>query len=557
MKVIFTIAIFLLTGIWCNGQTIELVSIGKLPKIKHPKELKNPNEISSTQQKIITELQSKGYLTASIDSVVSTNSKVSFYIYLGEKYLWTKLNVSKVNKDALKYAGYKQRWYNGKPINPTQFATLNKKLLRFYENNGYPFTQIKLDSLNIDGQSINAQLNVVTFSKVHIDSMVIKSTEKISAMLVENIIGIKKGEVYNEAKIRQISNRIKESGLFQETEPWKILFLQNSTKLYVFLKNNKSSQFNGIAGVQSNPTTGAITVTGDIDLKLQNVLKRAELINIKWKKFQTLSQELTAQANYPYILQSNFGTDLMLHLYKRDTSFLELEQKAEIQYLLSNGNLFKSFVKKYSSQTLSSHLDNSFTNIDVLYYGLGLSTSKVDYKLNPIKGYLLSLNGAIGNKRIPSEGTDEAPKILQGVFDNSLAFYIRLAKKTTLKIANNSKYILSDSIYSNELFRFGGLKTMRGFDEESLFASFYSINTFELRYLFEKNSAFYLFTDYAYFERVTVKNAQYNTALGTGLGISFETGAGIFTINYALGRLNQNPFLFRAAKVHFGFVAVF
>ena len=45
----------------------------------------------------------------------------------------------------------------------------------------------------------------------------------------------------------------------------------------------------------------------------------------------------------------------------------------------------------------------------------------------------------------------------------------------------------SENMFKNELFRIGGLKTLRGFDEESITASFYNIATLEWRFLFEQN----------------------------------------------------------------------
>ena len=42
--------------------------------------------------------------------------------------------------------------------------------------------------------------------------------------------------------------------------------------------------------------------------------------------------------------------------------------------------------------------------------------------------------------------------------------------------------------------------------------------------------------------------------IGYGAGISFETKAGIFSINYAIGQQKGNPPDMKAAKVHFGIV---
>ena len=61
----------------------------------------------------------------------------------------------------------------------------------------------------------------------------------------------------------------------------------------------------------------------------------------------------------------------------------------------------------------------------------------------------------------------------------------------------------------------------------------------------------------AYYEN-EVKRLQnsiwHDNPFGYGAGITFETKAGIFSINYALGQQMGNPTDFRAAKVHFGIV---
>ena len=44
---------------------------------------------------------------------------------------------------------------------------------------------------------------------------------------------------------------------------------------------------------------------------------------------------------------------------------------------------------------------------------------------------------------------------------------------------------------------------------------------------------------------------------GLGAGINFETKPGIFSISYALGSQQNNPLLFKTAKIHFGFINFF
>ena len=98
---------------------------------------------------------------------------------------------------------------------------------------------------------------------------------------------------------------------------------------------------------------------------------------------------------------------------------------------------------------------------------------------------------------------------------------------------------------------------LRGFDEESIFATLFAVGTLEYRLLLGKNSYLYVFADYAYVEDETNERSITDTPLGFGTGLTFDTKVGVFGISYALGRQLGNPVDFRAAKIHFGYVSFF
>ena len=54
---------------------------------------------------------------------------------------------------------------------------------------------------------------------------------------------------------------------------------------------------------------------------------------------------------------------------------------------------------------------------------------------------------------------------------------------------------------------------------------------------------------------VTVQTS--NTFLGVGLGMAFETKAGIFNISYANGKRNDLKFDLRESKIHIGYLNYF
>jgi hemolysin activation/secretion protein len=117
--------------------------------------------------------------------------------------------------------------------------------------------------------------------------------------------------------------------------------------------------------------------------------------------------------------------------------------------------------------------------------------------------------------------------------------------------------MVNDDLYRNELYRIGGLKTLRGSDEASIYCSAYAIGTLEYRFVYEENANFFLFVDQAWWEDAAQDVLVTDTPFGFGVGTVFETKAGLFSLTYALGRQFNNPIELRAGKVHFGFISLF
>ena len=95
---------------------------------------------------------------------------------------------------------------------------------------------------------------------------------------------------------------------------------------------------------------------------------------------------------------------------------------------------------------------------------------------------------------------------------------------------------------------------LRGFDEQSIYASQYGVGTVEYHYLLEQNSFLFLFYDQGLYRRVVAGMPTVeDTPTGIGTGMDFQTKAGIFSIDYALGKQLGSPFDFRTGKINFGF----
>lgn len=530
----------------------------------------NQSEICEKQTlTILQKLHENGYLLATADSISSDSVHYTAYISCGKMVALASLKPGNIDTDIIRKAGYKEKLYTEKPFKPKQLQGLFENIITYYENRGFPFVRVQLDSVEIAEQSICATLRIDKGKRYILDSILVKGDAKITNRYLQNYLGIKHGMLYQESLIKNTGNKIKELPFLTEKRKPELVFNRDLTTLYLYLDKKRASRFSGVVGIQPD-ATGKTSIAGDARLQLQNPFGRGELLDFNWRRIQLGTQDLKTKVNYPFVFNTPFGADVDFRLYKRDTSFLEVNSMLGLRYMLSGNNYVKVFVGNKSSSVLSKQLlpqtgnEKGLGDVRVRLYGLALQVEKLDYRFNPTKGYRLVTQGSVGSKSILRNPLAETTayetlrmKTLQYQGELEAELFFPLSRRNVLKLGNKTATLMNENIFENELFRFGGLLSMRGFDEEAFFASHYTVNTLEYRFILEQNSFFQVFADYAYYEKDTYKGFDSDTPLGIGAGISFDTRAGIFSLSYALGTERNNPMLIRSAKVHFGFINFF
>lgn len=542
-----------------------------IKKIRIKNSYPSKAEIEKEMQSVISQLRSEGYLLALIDTIICDSLRCKAALKTGEKYKWASLKKGNVDADILSSTGFHERLYANIPFKPGQFSKLLEKILVWCDNNGYPFARIKLDSVVIEGASVSAKLHLIKNRFIKIDSFTVEGNSPVRKNFLYHYLHVKQGDVYDEHYVKQISQRIKQLPFIKEKQSQIVKIADDYTKLLLFLDKKNASQFDGILGLQPQPN-GKTVLTGDARIRLyNNIFKAGELFDLSWKRLQYQTQDFKVSLNYPYIFNTPVGTDYSLSLYKRDTTFIDVQNNVGLQYLFSGLNNIKVFYKQRNSNLLSTaglagaSVLPSYADITTYAYGVGFTYEKLNYKFNPRSGISVTASSSAGNRDIHKNSKlDESLynniqlKSSQYQLDGNIACYIPLIKYSTVKIAAQGGSVMSPQLFKNELYRIGGFKTLRGFDEQSIFASSYAIGTLEYRFLFEQNSAFVVFADGAWYENNSV-GSKYITDMpySVGAGVSFETKAGIFQLNYAIGSQFGNPFDLRTGKINFGLVNTF
>ncbi|MCC6181207.1 MAG: hypothetical protein IT237_05180 [Bacteroidia bacterium] len=519
---------------------------------------------------IYLNLLNEGYISANVDSVIMNQDTYNAYLHIGKKYSWVNLRYQMKDQSVIGKIGYGERFFTNRTFKYSELHKLLEKIIVYYENNGYPFANVKLDSVEINDNKVSAKINIQKNLFIKLDSIITEGSGKVNHKFLHRYLGVKNGMAYNAAAYKGISNKIKQLPFVIEKKPPFMQLTDKQNKLYLFLDKKTASQFDGIVGILPDDK-GKTIFTGDLKIKLVNtILKSGETFDMQWRRLQSQTQDLKVNIIYPYIAGLPIGADYAIKLYKKDTTFLDVNNTIGLNYYFKGLNYLKIFYKQRNANLISTTglqfatTLPDYADVTTKAYGMGVFIEQLDYKFNPKKGVSIILQGSVGDRIIKRN-----PKINDQAYNNislrtsqyqtegMIIGYINLYKNHVLKLATQFGSVFGNTIYKNELYRIGGLRTLRGFDEESIYTSTYAIPTIEYRFLFEKNSNIFIFGEGAWYENNNVSGYINDVPISVGAGINFETKAGIFNLSYALGKQFSNGFDFRIGKIHAGLTALF
>jgi outer membrane protein assembly factor BamA len=529
-------------------------------------------------------LKSKGFPTASIDSIEEDSLSTILHIYFGNRLRLGQIYTDSSDKELLENAGWTTNQLRDQPLTTDKLNQLQAQLLNYLENNGYPFARLQLDSIRFADHLFFASMKIDRGPLYSIDSIRIFGDVKISKTFLQRYLEMPYGGIYKKDKLQEISKKLLELPYLQEQRPWNLTMLGTGSILNLYLKAKRSSQVNVLVGLlPSNEQTinNKILVTGEANIQLRNALGNGEAIGLNWQQIQVKSPRLDLSFQQPYLFGSSFGISSSFNLFKKDSSFINLSLLLGMQYMLSSKKTGRVFIQNLRTNLLS--IDTARVKfskrlpaeIDVSSLNLGVDYeyNNTDFRFNPRSGSELQVTVTAGTRNIRKSNAImelkhqgfnygslyDTVKLKSYQFRSrvSAAHYFPLTRQSTLKVAGNAGWFQSPAIFRNELFQIGGYKLLRGFDEESIYTSEYAVTTVEYRYLIGLNSFLFSFIDAAFAANRSNGQRINNKFFGAGAGLAFETKAGIFNISYAAGKRNDIPFNLRQSKIHLGYVNFF
>ena len=523
-----------------SKKTTENIFLSKMKyKTKHIDSLALLIELNRVQK----HLKMNGFFLSRIDSLSKKGEKYIAYLNLDKKVDSVLLKHKSIGNQILQKYNFKNN-YIKIPVN--QLEEILNDISTFQELKGNAFSKIKLKKIRIDKKTLYAEIDLNTSKKRKIDKVIIKGYENFPESFIKNYLNINSKTTFNKKKLMEISKLSKGLDFVSETKPPETLFTKDSTLIYIYLKKIKGSSFDGLINFTSQEN-GKLQFNGYLDLKLKNILNKGEQLNLFWNSFGNERQEFSISVKTPYIYNSKLSPEFTFSIYKQDSTFLNTKLNTSLKYQIkNNSNLFVSFNSENSENLTNASLDNinTFQN-----YFLGFG---YEYKVpkNDIFGnntFYLNINPSFG-KRKTIDNISQQIKIT-----TTLAYLLDLNRKNSLYFRNKTALLNSTNYFDNELFRIGGNKSIRGFNEQSIFVKNYLLQNIEFRYQSSKSSYLYTITDLALISTTNSKEKLYSL----GLGYLFNSNSSQINISTAVGTNTKNPLDFKNTQFFVNWVNFF
>jgi hypothetical protein len=483
-------------------------------------------------QLVSTKLMKLGYINTELIS----NNKVNDSTFLFEIDLKNRTNFVHIyigknsNLKLLSKAFHKRDTIKVK-IGETE-SYLNA-LLNDFESKGYSLAKIKLINFQSKNKSLYAELFLDQGNLRILNNIVIKGYDKFPESHKKEILRIFKNKTFNQDNLSKVQNAFEQFRFVNQVKYPEILFTKDTTKIYVYLEKAKANKFDGYIGF-SNDKKNKLELNGYLDLLLVNIMNAGENLSLYWKSDSGNQKTFNLGVEVPYIFKSPIGIKANLNIYKQDSIFQNAKTAIDVGYFFSyTSRLYLGYqsaessdIQKTNNSTIRDY-NNSYVTANFEYVNLDKSNF-----LFPEKTKLISKIG-YGSRYSNSNN-------YQQFFANiDISHSLKLNDKNSVYLKSRNYYLQSDQYIINELYRFGGINSIRGFNENSLQGNFFSSLLSEYRYLVSPDLYVHTILDYGYFSDAT--SSKSDNLFGVGFGFGLLTKNGLLNMVYANGSSgNQN-----------------
>ena len=442
----------------------------------------------------------------------------------------------------------------GDPMNESVLEADLSSLLGQYEQHGFPLASCALSSMVIrpaERKSImDITIAIEEGRRMVIDEVRVEGNTETDASVVVRETRISEGELFNPARVNQIQKRLIRLNIFAAVEEPELYFHNEKGGLIIRVQEGNTNTFDGIVGYVPDASSGY--VTGMASVSMRNVFGTGRKLAFRWQREDRFSQELELHYQEPWVfaLPLNVGGGFLQR--QQDTSYVRNALEIKSELMLTDEF---SAALKFTSATVipAARADpTQFPRSSTSSLGGELVLDTRNSVASPSAGARYQTGYDYGRKTQQGPSARLESQVQRFTLD--LESFFQVLNGQVVAAALHGREVRSGQLEESDMFRFGGLRTLRGFREGQFLGSRLAWSNLEYRFLVSRESFFSGFIDLGYYSRPSEEIRKTTGAevftYGYGIGVQVESGLGLLSVSFALGQRDS----FTQGKIHFGIV---
>jgi outer membrane protein assembly factor BamA len=427
---------------------------------------------------------------------------------------------------------------------PRVFAQRVDRLLRSYDEQGYPFVQLWIDSLSIDQDRnrVHVSLFVVEGRERTLENVGVEGVEKTKPELVVRMSGLQTGREYRGDMLRDAYLRLQGSGVFDEVEYPKLRVSPDGRGVDAVLQVSESRRSNSFAGVLGYAAADQETedqLSGLVQLQLNNIGGTLKDLHAFWTNDGRGRSETRLRYRDRFFLGRLFMAGIGLEQIGQDT--LYTWQSVGLEAGRPAGRIGGSLV----SFTTGLNADRNVFSEGALMrsWRLRLSAGTSVVRGDPRRRSFaeISVRFTMARKKSYFRDSDVTMSTNQYIIEFESDGSVGLFGSLSLYLGLVYRGLESDELLVplSEQFYIGGARTLRGYRENQFHGPRVATGRTELRLGRSSRENLYLFVDTGYIEQVTEINVGIVSndifKLGYGFGLRTRSQVGVIGLSFGVG----------------------
>ena len=515
---------------------------------KKTKKYKSYKDLILAIEDTLVLIKKQGFYDAKVNSLIRKDS-FNYEVILNKNQMVEYIEIS--NKSAFDENIVKilnKYTENGKLIRFKQIESVTKEITEILSKGGYPFGKVGFINYElVNPTTIKLEMEIQYGSKRNIDKVIVKGYENFPKNFIKNIFKPGKSNSLDVDKALSLANKIDKTGFARNIKDPEILFTKDSSALYLYIDKIRRNTFDGFLSFDTDENSGRINIEGYAKINLINTFNGGEKINFDFRSQKNQDRSLNSDVYIPYVFGTPLNLKYGLNLIQKDSSYTSNENLIDIDMIF--GNIRSGLGLQTNKSTSEEAIENveNFKSKLINVFSEYIILDNSDQLIPEL--FKISLRYGSGLKEQSADKTNFSK------YSVELHRKFNLSSKFKLQSSITRRKINSKNLVNNELLRFGGYNSIRGYDENSIFTDGYTLLKTSLNYYLNDTIYIYTIFDLAnYSNEILDLNEDIYSG---GIGFSSRTDNGIVSISYSKGNSWGNSFNLKNAKINVIFVTFF